>query len=702
MTGQSFHPLSLSENRDTPLQETFETILAHLHRGGAWSYWWIDKGRKSTWWPVGDWLPIPNGRANVYFGVHPVAQIPTTNTKGKPVPPNEARGQNKHISAINCLFGDFDAKDFGNDKDNVLFKVGELDPLPTLTIDSGGGYHCYWFLSLPFRLETEENRKRAIDIQGRWVNFVGADNAVKDLSRVFRVPGTRNFKNAYAPQFPIVSILEFDEKRQYNLDDLEKLLPIEKPGIQSETGLALSDDDIIMRAMTSKNGKKFTQLWSGSTAGYQSASEADIALCCMLAFWTGKDAERMNKIFRASGLYRDKWERDDYREHTIERAIEITKETYTPSSPKTADYIAALERLGYTFRMNICNDMIEVNQEPMSDPIRSKIRSQLRDVGYDRVNIAEDAWVACAFDNSYHPVRDYLAGLKWDGKDTMGELVSHIQDDRHFLPVFLRRWLIGAVARAFEPNSTQNRLLALDGDQGIGKSFFVRWLAAPIGRPETFIEGPINPDDKDSLIRLMSCWIWEVSEIGSTTRRADREALKYFLSIQRVTARKPYGHYDIVKPALSSFIGTVNSVGGFLNDPTGYRRFMSAKVSLIDWNYTSLDANQVWAQAKALYDQGEPWDLIGEELRMAKESNIRYEIDDPLEDLITKLYKITGNSLGFVPTIRIIEDLHDCGWRIGKPRAESMAIAAAMKMLGVQKKPGTSKPRGYIGLRISS
>jgi hypothetical protein len=93
----------------------------------------------------------------------------------------------------------------------------------------------------------------------------------------------------------------------------------------------LDDRDLIERATNAKNGALFTKLWNGGIDDYPSASEADEALCHLLAFWTGRDFERIDRLFRSSGLMREKWERDDYRERTIERAIEGTNEIYTPS-----------------------------------------------------------------------------------------------------------------------------------------------------------------------------------------------------------------------------------------------------------------------------------------------------------------------------------------------------------------------------------
>jgi hypothetical protein len=105
---------------------------------------------------------------------------------------------------------------------------------------------------------------------------------------------------------------------------------------------ALSDAELIERARKAKNGAKFARLWAGDTTGYASASEADLALCRELAFWTAKDEGRMDALFRQSGLMRDKWEREDYRRLTMARAIQLTGEAYRGKwSPKPSVLIAA-------------------------------------------------------------------------------------------------------------------------------------------------------------------------------------------------------------------------------------------------------------------------------------------------------------------------------------------------------------------------
>ena len=98
--------------------------------------------------------------------------------------------------------------------------------------------------------------------------------------------------------------------------------------------LSLDDAAIVKMAENAKNGDLFKRLWGGDTTGYKSASEADIALCNLLAFWTSKNAEQMDRMFRASGLYRDgKWDRKTgattYGAMTIQNAIDTVGSTYS-------------------------------------------------------------------------------------------------------------------------------------------------------------------------------------------------------------------------------------------------------------------------------------------------------------------------------------------------------------------------------------
>ncbi|WP_276253132.1 hypothetical protein [Halomontanus rarus] len=105
----------------------------------------------------------------------------------------------------------------------------------------------------------------------------------------------------------------------------------------------LSDSELLEKAMAASNGDKFERLWNGNTAGYDSQSEADMALCCLLAFWTGGDRAQLDRLFRRSGLAREKWDEvhyadgSTYGDRTVERAIDTTSEFYEPRAQSDSE-----------------------------------------------------------------------------------------------------------------------------------------------------------------------------------------------------------------------------------------------------------------------------------------------------------------------------------------------------------------------------
>lgn len=118
----------------------------------------------------------------------------------------------------------------------------------------------------------------------------------------------------------------------------------EKPAAETNgrgprpSSLDVGDEDLIALAMRAKNGEKFSRLWRGDTSDYAGdESRADLALCSLLAFWTEGDTARMDHLFRQSGLYRDKWNRHDYRERTFNKVLEGRTEFYQPGEKVSAN-----------------------------------------------------------------------------------------------------------------------------------------------------------------------------------------------------------------------------------------------------------------------------------------------------------------------------------------------------------------------------
>lgn len=170
----------------------------------------------------------------------------------------------------------------------------------------------------------------------------------------------------------------------------------ENPPARTRPKLSKGEDDILSLAMNSRQGLAFSALYSGNWQdNYNSQSEADMALCSMLAFWCGKDIEMMDKLFRRSGLMRDKWNRKQsgttYGAITLKRAADTCSAVYSPRQPDTENYFIEItgrrEPKQYTF-----DDM--GNARRMLDLFGEKIRFNYNDKKwffYDKIKWQVDS-----------------------------------------------------------------------------------------------------------------------------------------------------------------------------------------------------------------------------------------------------------------------------------------------------------------------
>ena len=363
----------------------------------------------------------------------------------------------------------------------------------------------------------------------------------------------------------------------------------------------------------------------------------------------------------------------------------------------SADYLNDLTRLGYTFRYNDVTDRIEINGEPITNVLAARIRAEMRDQRHKSMPAVEDAYTAAAWANRYHPIRAYLSGLAWDGGSHIDKLASHFTDKHGIFPTYLRRFLIGAVAKVYD-QSTRNIMLVLDGPTNIGKSRFAGWLCPrPLG--DYFHEGPLNTDDKDTWIRLTNKWIWELSELDAITKKNDIAALKDFVTRHEVTVRRPYDKFDIVKPALASLIGTLNADGsGFLRDMTGNARYAVVTLTAIDWQgYATLAIDQIWAEAYTAYQAGEQWELTPAERQRQAEINSEHEIEPTIEGMVRKHFVLDKkDTKSWTSGMDIILDLEAYGLRDSQ-RGSLMALATFMKKNGIERKR-VKDVWGYVGV----
>lgn len=264
------------------------------------------------------------------------------------------RGGTETVSALPGLWGDIDFRDAVHDKTNLpptaryaLKLVREFPLSPTLIVHTGHGLQPWWVFRELWAFDTPEERKEAQDIVRRFQATLQAKarihgwgiDTTSDLARVFRVAGTVNRKAEAVP----VSILYCAEDRRYSPQDFEPYLLDEGAVRDASTrgdgtpnaGPILTDDEILSRLRAATNHAKIDALWLADTSGYPSASEADAALCSLLAFYT-RDAGQIDRLFRQSGLYRgEKWDEPHYADGrtygqaTVAHALAVQTERYT-------------------------------------------------------------------------------------------------------------------------------------------------------------------------------------------------------------------------------------------------------------------------------------------------------------------------------------------------------------------------------------
>jgi len=213
-------------------------------------------------------------------------------------------------------------------------------------------------------------------------------------------------------------------------------------------------------------------------------------------------------------------------------------------------------------------------------------------------------------------VREYLAGLEWDGTPRLTSWLStylNASGDARYLSTVGKKFLVSAVARIEKPGCQVDHTLVLEGDQGIGKSSAVRLLAK---RPEWFTDSMPDMSSKDAALQLHGHWFIELAELASFRRTAELEAVKAFLTRPVDHFRPPYARRTVGVPRQSVFVGTTNETLYF-RDPSGNRRFWPVRCGQIDLKRLAEDVDQLWAEALEAYELADQWHLTAEEAALA-------------------------------------------------------------------------------------
>ena len=350
-----------------------------------------------------------------------------------------------------------------------------------------------------------------------------------------------------------------------------------------------------------------------------------------------------------------------------------------------------LNRIAYNLRF----DEIEIDgQVLIMDCVRATMSRKHRlDISAE---LLRECLLEIALRNKYDPVKNYFDSLDLSRAEDLTAFAAgilHVHDDLHL--TYIRKWLIGCVARIYEAGCKFDEVLILQGKQGIGKSSFFQFMSN--GWFSDSMTGNLDVND----LRIMKAnWILEWGELDGYTAKQYNAKIKRFLSAQDDTYRLPYGRDMTRVPRRSVIVGTTNR-DDFLKDPTGNRRFWIVPVTKeIDLPLVKGLRDVVWAGAIKAYRSGEDWKLPRELWKFQAEDNLNYEQSDPWEDFLIEYLKTQEGSVVF--TSELLKKLENFGVKVNYTRTDEMRVADLVKKQGWKRTKVTRNSQQIRGWKKSN
>lgn len=289
---------------------------------------------------------------------------------------------------------------------------------------------------------------------------------------------------------------------------------------------------------------------------------------------------------------------------------------------------------------------------------------------------------------SFHPVRQYLDSIDWDGAPRLTSVArDYLGSDAPLHAQMVRRWMIGAVARAMKPGCKFDTALLLHGRQGLGKSTFFSILGAPWHSDST-----IDINNKDAYQQIHAAWIYEFSELENVVSGRAESRLKAFMTSTHDAFRAPYAQAVVNRARSVALCGTTNRQE-ILTDDTGSRRFWIVPVAHeLDREMLAHARNQLWAEARAAYESGEPW-WFDRQLEAEREAAAEdYEADDVWMETVEAWLR--SPSITEVTICRVLEDALKV--EIARQdRWAQMRVAKVLKRLGWNRQRSGSRDRQW-------
>lgn len=499
-------------------------------------------------------------------------------------------------------------------KEKIAELILEADTYTEIS-PSGEGLHLFLFIiDGPFKLEG--NKKAPYELY--------------TTRRYFTVT-----ENPYGEDRPV---------RNITIKEAEKILAIigypwaKEPLSTSENPIvnqpiSLDDSKVLEKMLSSKNGQKIRELLDGALS-IKDKSSADMALCSYLAFWTGRNAEQMERLWMDSKLgRRDKTTgRKDYRNRTIRNAIKNCKEIYETQGMRTEkdnkifdlDLLYVLDSKGnkvFTqntenmcrilrrhpefknrLRFDAFKNIIQVFEKEkwrlMEDNDEIGFQTQISILfpyfGKVGKQMVYDAMVKVAKENEIDSALDYIKSLTWDKTARLNLWLTKAYgtEDNLYHRAVGSNWLKGLAKRIVEPGCKFDYVLVLEGPQGAKKSMSLNVLAG-----DWYMESTTSTETKDFFMQFAGNLIIEFSE-GDTMSRTEVKRMKAIITTQTDKYRPSYGRAVIEVPRRCVFAMTTNDEE-YLKDDTGNRRWMPVKLEFeeanIEWLKTNRD--QLFAEA---------------------------------------------------------------------------------------------------------
>jgi len=295
---------------------------------------------------------------------------------------------------------------------------------------------------------------------------------------------------------------------------------------------------------------------------------------------------------------------------------------------------------------------------------------------------------------SYHPIRQHIKDLEWDGVSRLNTWLSDYCGAKHdgYTEAVGRKLIIGMVARIFHPGIKFDYCLVLEGAQGIGKSTICSILGGG-----WYGDIVLDPHARDTVDAIRGKWVVELSEM-EVTRRADAQALKAFISRTTDRARLAYERTTKDFPRQCVFVGTINpDEMGYLSDNTGNRRFWPVKCEgEFDLETFKGVRDQLIAEGYNAFKKGEQLYLSGNTAKMAEiEQNKRRHVD-PWQDVVEDWLEAEGKEVQELNMQKVYELI--LGGNIkSMTRTEQCRIGRILSDIGWAKhRPNRGGSRQYV------